>query len=367
MIFKKLPLFTATCIDKDNFGFPLVFDFELFYDPELDMFRQKSNDKLNDLLFDIYKKGSLADGSISSESGKVYVNKVTGYLLANFDFKENSKVLEIGFGLGTILFELNKLTSSKLFGIEPGDYEVKYDLNNIELVNDFFPSTKLIQKFNLIYSLLVLEHVEDPLKFLENIQLNLEKEGTIILAVPNCEQYLLEGDISIFIHEHFSYFTRESIVKLVSKTELEIDDISIIEGALIFTLSNNKKLKMLPLSFKKILYDDFTNRVDQFTSNFLELTKFYEQNDIAIYSPIRAMNFLYLAKMLDVRLVDDNIELKGRFLPSLNSTIESFEQICLKPPKLIVIYSRTFAEKIKLKCKESDVLRETNILCLDQI
>jgi len=361
----ELPFFYKSNADPGNGGEPETLPFHLYFDDDLKMFRQKSTSELEVRLFDVYLKGSLADGSISSESGKVYIDRILAYLFKHFNFKNDSKILEIGFGSGIILKKLTEHGIENLSGIDPGNHSRVSGLENINLVTDFFPSTKIQGKFDLIFSFLVLEHIEDPLEYLKNIISQLAENGKIIIGVPNCGPYIEEGDLSMFIHEHFNYFTAESIIHLVSKVNFKIEDLSVIEGSFVITISKNGKINQLtgnPVSQKQ-----FYEKVETFLKKFTTLTSEYQKDNLVIYAPIRAMNALFLTGKKHFRLVDDNSELHNRYLPFLSSSVESFDEMAKKPPGCILIFSRTFAERIKKKCESDPRLKNVRVLTLSDL
>lgn len=365
-IIKSLPFFFKSHNDSENGGYPKSFPFNLYYDNELKMFRQKTSIELNTLLDEIYENGSLVEGSTSSESGKVYVNKILNYLFQHFKFIDNSKILEIGFGSGILLKELKNKGVKNLFGIEPGNHSRIDGLDGIELIKDFYPSNKLTSKMDLIFSFGIIEHIENPLSFLEEQIKQLSENGKIIFGVPNCEPYLKVGDLSIFLHEHFNYFTKESIVKLINKTNFNINDISIIEGALFVTICKTNYSNLI-IDYDTFTKEIFTKHISSQCENIDILLNKYSQSEIAIYAPIRALNILFITNNTSVRLVDDNSELHGRYLPSLVSKVESYDELLLNPPKCLLIFSRTFGDRIKQKCQLEKKLENTLIITLNDL
>ena len=364
-LLKTIPFFYKSQDNMNNGGFPETLPFDIYFDEDLKMFRQNSTPKLINLLREVYKRGSLADGSASSESGGVYLDEIIDYLLGHFEFKETSKILEVGFGSGVLLKKLKNKGINNLYGIEPGNHHTVEGLEEVHLIRDFFPSKLLETKFDLIFSFAILEHLEDPLNFINEQIDQLMDNGKIIIGVPNCEPYLKQGDLSIFIHEHYSYFTTESIIKLISKTSFELEDISTIEGALIYTISRVKKEIDFP--FEIISNNQFTLKVENHISRIIDLFNKYTASEIAVYNPIRSLNVLYITNNTNIRLVDDSSELHGRYLPSLSSKIESFDQLIIDPPKCLLIFSRTFGEIIKLKCLAEKQLQNTQIFTLEDL
>jgi hypothetical protein len=97
------------------------------------------------------------------------------------------------------------------------------------------------------------------------------------------------------------------------------------------------------------------------------ISKFKYASDVALYVPGRALNFMYLLKCSSPRLVDDSTEVQEKFLPFFDNAIESFQSLLLYPPKAILIFSRTFGEKIKAKCVCSPELKDCVVYCLQDV
>lgn len=240
MKLSKLPFYYKSHGKPNNGGLPQVLPFELIYDEDLRMFRQKASSNLRDILETVYQEGSLVDGSVSSESGNHYIKKILRYILDTKHVDRNSKILEVGFGTGDFLKALSGLGYRFLYGIEPGRHNLVSNLEGVNLYFDFYPTKLFSDKVDLIFHSLVLEHIENPIDFLESQSKQLSENGKIIFFVPNEEPFLREGDCSSFIHEHFNFFTKSAIVNLVQKLTLFLEDISLIDGLIAVTLSKNK-------------------------------------------------------------------------------------------------------------------------------
>lgn len=363
----KIPFFFESTITPDNSGFPLLFDFEVEFVKDYGMFLQKDSDALSKLLKTVYEKGTLADGSFSSGSGKIYLEKIVNYLTTVPSINQQSVILEVGFGSGIILKLLKENGFQNLTGLEPGAHPKVEGLEGIHLINDFFPSKSIVGKFDMIYSLLVLEHIPNPVTFLESTKNALKENGKLIIAVPNCESHYEAGDIGMFAHEHYGYYTPVALKKVAALAGFETVDMTIVEGAIMATLVLAKDVAPQEVSDIKISEEQFWNKVSLQKKKIQDLLQNEADEQIAVYTPIRGMNlFSYLNKR-NVRLVDDNAEIQGKYLPGFSQKIESLESICNHPPHVIFICSRTFGHLIKEKCLKQTQLRNTKIIVITEL
>ena len=359
----NLPFYFGTTKDNKNNGLPPRYKFNFYYDDKLKLVRQKPNIELIKILGKIYSEGNLADGSIGDDYSNAYLDFIQNLLLKSI--KKNDKVFEIGFGDGIVLKNLSdNLKSQNLYGIEPGNHSLVENLEETTLIKDFFPSNKIKLKFDFIYSFCVLEHIEDPILFLDNILDILNYDGSCIIGVPNCEINLKEGDISLFFHEHFSYFTRKSFLEISKILDVNIVDLFTYKGMIFWHFSKKKyKSIQLPQSdiYSKFNFDKYKN----LKNKFIELFRKYDSNKVAIYVPSRAINLLSEINIDDVILIDDNKNMQGRYMPFFKFPIRSLESLKLGEIEIIIIFSMTFHEKIFSKCISKFDSNEVKIISLN--
>lgn len=364
MLLKKIPFFFHSTEDATNEGLPHVFPFDYFFNEQYQMFCQQEEEELMSMLNAVYQKGSLADGSFSSASGKVYVEKVSDFIINHISNDTTKEILEVGYGSGIILKELKQRGCTRLQGIEPGNHQEVQGIEDIFRVKDFFPSKKITGKFDLIYSLLVLEHIPNPTFFLENIKAQLNDQGKVIIAVPNCEPYYTTGDVSMFIHEHFGYYTKQSLHNVAMSAGLHCDTIEIIEGALVAVLSKRtstqQEIQLFDVADFEIKANELQSAVERFIQQF-------PVGEVAIFAPIRAMNVLAAMHRRDCIPVDDNPQIQGKFLPAFDKPIVSQQQLVALSPKAIIIFSRTFGDRIKQRLVHENAFAETEIVTLNDL
>jgi SAM-dependent methyltransferase len=102
---------------------------------------------------------------------------------------KNMKILEVGSGLGYLTYALNK-AGYKATGIDISEASVK---NSIELFGNHYINSNLHEmiksndvpyKFDLIIANELIEHLDDPIGFIEECLLLLNENGSILLTTP---------------------------------------------------------------------------------------------------------------------------------------------------------------------------------------
>ncbi len=146
---------------------------------------------------------------------------------------DDTKFLEIGCSFGGILNHINKKKIKKCDAIEPNIQDFKFSRNkykNCNIINSLFQSNDFgLEKYNLIVSFEVLEHVFNLNEFLYKLSHILEKGGSVNFEVPNHNDALLvdykvKRYQSFYYHKsHVHYFTPKSLIKIFSHFGIEGD------------------------------------------------------------------------------------------------------------------------------------------------
>jgi len=100
------------------------------------------------------------------------------------------------------------------------DKKVNVRLTTIDEVDD---------KFDFVFACEVLEHIVDPLGFLNSCKKNLKDDGKLVLTVPNFDSPIkkLMGRFwyGYIVKEHLWYFGRLPIVALLEKNGYEVSNV----------------------------------------------------------------------------------------------------------------------------------------------
>lgn len=343
---------------SDSSGIPDYLSFELDYDSSLRLVIQKRNKIILHWLEAIYKKlpniGNIQEYGHMSES---YKNDLLKFIL-RYEPKihKTSKVLEIGCGGCLILKDLHSIGFDVL-GVDPSPYALKCGKKlGIDVIQDFFPSSRINQRFNLIFHSDVIEHMAEPLTFLKAIHRQLQDDGVLIIAIPDSNQSLKNGDISIFLHQHLNYFDPESLKHTVQAAGFGS---IIIEkagfGGSIYCRAIKKKNHIMYHYRSSISQDtkylNFINKIIKLIRKLkydIDNILSDKNRTLGFYAPIRTLPYLGLWGLRSgFRFFDDSDSLHNKYLDGVDVLIENFDDLKRKPVTDIFIMSPSFGNIIK--------------------
>lgn len=145
---------------------------------------------------------------------------------------KNKNVLDFGCGSGEFI-RLTKPYSNKIMGCEIDKSLTKYyEETGIDVKNSL---SQIPEKFDVITMFHVLEHLENPIEILEQLKQKLNKNGKIIIEVPNSNDALLtlykSEDFKNFTYWscHLFCFNEKSLRNLIKKCGLKCRKIKYIQ------------------------------------------------------------------------------------------------------------------------------------------
>lgn len=164
-------------------------------------------------------------------------NLVNRYKRQDTSIKTNPKsdalvptILDIGCGTGEFL-NLFRQNNWNVLGIEPNASarKIAKSKNEIEAFDENYIDKFSNEQFDVITMWHVLEHVPDLHKQLSDIKRIMNKEGVLLVAIPNSDSL----DAQIYEHywaaydvpRHLYHFTKKSIKELFAKFDFEIIEI----------------------------------------------------------------------------------------------------------------------------------------------
>ena len=344
-------------------GIPDTLPFKLYMNKKTGLLMQEPNFLTSSTLSKVYTKGSTMTGMMDNFGiGKSYADDFLAFLHKTINIYQLNgfNVLEIGCGTGYLLSRLKQL-GAECIGLEPGKHsQIGAEQYGIQIINDFFPSERIKETYDIILFYTVLEHFEDPFDFLIQVKSYLKPGGQILLGVPDCEPYMDAGDISFLIHEHWNYF-KESTLRntLISAGAYDIHiEKSKFGGALYASakfISNFSQTEandiLTELNTLQLFKKRFKNREKGLISFINQIKD--ESKTLAIYVPSRAVNALTIgeADLSHCRFFDDNSLLHGTYFPGINIPIESRQRLIDNPTDAVLVMSFSFGHIIAYELK----------------
>jgi|SaaInlStandDraft_2_1057019.scaffolds.fasta_scaffold15001_4 SAM-dependent methyltransferase len=203
------------------------------------------------------------------------------HLLSLNILQSSGKILDIGCGKGNFLQEFQFTFSNwDLFGVESSKISLNIAKQNLSKFNfhegiykkEIFPT-----KFNLIVAFNVLEHIENPKLFLENIHHDLDIDGYVCFDVPNFKI----NPADFFVYDHLTHFTSDTLRNLLHEVGFKI--IKLVEDnnkvpLFVICKKSDKKLNIInyfPIMKKLVL--DMMNYNDEFFSTYENVNKKFDK------------------------------------------------------------------------------------------
>ena len=309
-----------------------------------------------------------------------YVNMI----LDRFSFDQNSLVVELASNDGYLLQYFNK-KNIPVLGIEPAENIAKIAIkNNINTTVDFF-SKNLAHKLknnkkqaDLIIANNVLAHVPDLNNFVEGIKILLKDNGIATIEFPHLLNLIKKNQFDTIYHEHFSYFSLFTTMKIFSFHDLEIFDVEEIlthGGSLrlyvkhkqnnIFPTTENVKIILNKEKDAKLddinTYNIFSNNVHlskQKLNSFFKLCKKSNKKVVGYGAPAKGNTLLNFCKIDQIMLpytVDKSLQKQNLYLPGTHIPIKSPKEIKKSKPDYLLILPWNLQDEIM---EEMNFIRE---------
>jgi len=184
--------------------------------------------------------------------GKEWYQSCVGYIVQNIErpklsrgyhrkflkifgkIPKDIRVLDLGCGRGEFLAELKK-RGCEVWGVDFDKNAIKvaksyFGLRNVYAMSfdDFFKLSNL-PRFDIITFFEVIEHLDNPLEFIENVVKLIKDEGSIVLSTPSRDRILVNAIKADFPFHHLSRWNEKAISNLFRKFNFRIVRVEYVE------------------------------------------------------------------------------------------------------------------------------------------
>ncbi|VVN26763.1 class I SAM-dependent methyltransferase [Pseudomonas fluorescens] len=334
---------------------PSRLPFSFSCDEKLSLIIQERNPLVLDWLERVYKEnanvGYLQEGHALAQD---YGGEFLEFFVEAVSMLHRSpkSAADIGCG-GVYLLQRIKEMGLDVAGIDPSPITAEAGSRaGIEIISDFYPSSKLTARFDVLFHYDVLEHVEDPVAFLAAQKANLNEGGAIVFAVPDCSHHIRLGDLSMMLHEHLNYFDEVSLDKVVRAAGFEPLLLKPAQhGGVLLCFAVPSSVAQIPTADAddgRRKFTEFKKRARSSIARFSALAgAISNSEDLGLYVPLRA--FSYLGEAVSdhrLRFFDDDPGLHHRYYDGFDVAVENFSDLLSNPPRHLLICSIAFGDRI---------------------
>jgi 2-polyprenyl-3-methyl-5-hydroxy-6-metoxy-1,4-benzoquinol methylase len=364
----EIPFHIGACHVPTNAPLPDLLPMRLSVDSDAGAVVQVADPAVESALERAYVRGSQIGTPLSEAGfGKPALDDFLAFAVeARAVPLESAYVLEVGCGTGALLRRIVS-EGAHAVGIEPGQGAAEHArAAGLEVIAEPFDPAKLSgRRFDLIVHHAVLEHVSRPGEFLAQQLELLTDGGLVVCSVPDCRMPLANGDISMLVHEHVSYFTPETLARLAASVggETVAARASSAAGSIYCALRPSRKEQADPPRGASI--DEFAGAA---RATLGTLRHYCEQlasdnRTLGVYCPSRFINYHALigAELPQIRYFDDDPLLEGRYYPPVDVQIEARPGLLQRPVDEVLVVSWTFGERIAESLRSETELGSTPI------
>ena len=274
-------------------------------------------------------------------ANEIFFKFINGYLNKR---KKIRSILEIGSNDLYLLKKFYKI-ANKLTGIDP---VIKKDkkYSKIKTIKKFFNNQSL-EKIDDDNELIIcghtLEHVEKPEVFIKNVLTKANKNTKIFFQFPSSESLINSGSYDQIHHQHYNYFSINSINEMIKRCGGKLIDFSynnLHYGALmIFFSKKDSKIKSLKTVKKNNKFININTSYECFSNHLLSCKKIIFnalKNNKKFYVVgaglmLPLVNY-HLGGLLNIAngILDDDKRKIGKYFPGINVKITSLKNTNLK-------------------------------------
>jgi len=171
---------------------------------------------------------------------------------------------------------------------------------SIKIVKGYFDDNpKIVKDYEAIVHSHVLEHLYEPVKFLNEINKNMQDSAIMHMSIPNINQLLLNFGSNALNFEHTYFLTLENLGYMAAKTGFEILSVSNYINHSFFV--KLKKTKVAEVDIQRTKVSNQLN-LKNFDLLWNGLAQFVEKTKLSIYANPNVTTYIFGAHVFSQSL-----------------------------------------------------------------
>ena len=290
--------------------------------------------------------------------------------IAQFNLKDGDIILDIGGNDGSQLLQYKKLGINSVINFESAKNIAQLsEKNKVLCINEFFNLTtakKFLNKesVKLINASGVFFHLEELHSVIDGINYCLHQNGIFVVQFMYAGAMIENLNFDTIYHEHLCYYTVHSLVKLLKKYNLYLEDgyyTELHSGSVVakfrkYPTEKTVRAKQLVENDKKYnlqAFLDFGDKIKLRRNNLREVLQNLKAQNKKIYAygaPVKGstlMNYMGIDNTLIDKAVEVNPLKIGTYTPGSNIPVVAETSTDL--PDYYLLLAHNFADKIIAK------------------
>lgn len=350
-VIKKMPVHFG-CVESENSNNDIFLDqeFVICKDTGIVQIKEFPNDELLYMTQHNDAIGQVWEGLFL---------KILDQVLEVCHNRKNISILEVGAGscrLAKMILSNDNQCIDKYVVFEPNvsDYNIEIDDKRLEINERYFDNNHE-EKYDLVISSHVLEHITNQDQFLKSMYSCMKKNGNQIIVIPNLKKTFEKKYTNAINFEHPFFITEEYVDVMIENAFLKvIEKIEYCDHSLIYKLEKSKlrkKKKYYPNLYNKnkaLVFDfiefhrDFINKCNKKIKNF--------DGDVYLFGGHIFSQYLigFGLKTEKIRCILDNSNLKiGKRLYGTNLIVSSPKIIENNKSCIVILKAASYQKEIK--------------------
>lgn len=304
-------------------------------------------------------------------------------MMEKYKYDKNSFIIEIGSNDGYLL-QYFKEYNIPVLGIEPSSETAKVAINKgiqteivyfnttfaYEMVKNHKNDEDFYENYaDLIIGINVLAHNPNLHDFVESLKIILKNNGIITLEIPYLLELIKNCQFDTIYHEHFSYLSLTSVIKLFEYHNLDVFDVEKLNthgGSLrVYIKHKNDITKKLSNNVRYMIYEEqnyylrnistyykFKKSTETLKKDLLKLLIEIKNNNkkiIGYGAPAKGntlFNYCGIGTDFIDYVVDISPHKQGLYLPGTHIPIYSPDEIVKTKPDYIIILPWNIKDEI---------------------